>query len=246
VRRTRHRLLARRREEGQTTVDHSSRVHFIHVGKTGGTALTEALLEYRDDADYEILLRGHAVTLGQIPPGENVMFILRDPLSRFVSGFNGRLREDLPRYHYPWTEGERRAFERFETPDELATALSSGDEAERLAAEDAMQSIGHVNTPYAYWFGTESAFRRRLADVFFIAFQERLDADFERLKRKLRLPEDAHLPAGEEDAHRTPAGFSRQLSETARANLRRWYARDVAFVALCSEIAQQVNEALPL
>lgn len=220
-------------------------MHFIHVGKTGGTALTQALLECRDAADYEILLCGHAVTLGHIPPGEHVMFILRNPLSRFVSGFNGRLREDLPRYHYPWTEGERRAFERFKTPDELATALSSRDEAQRLAAEDAMQSIGHVNTPYSYWFGSESAFRRRLPDVFFIAFQERLNDDFERLKRKLRLPEDAHLPAGEKDAHRTPAGYSRQLSETARTNLRRWYARDLAFVALCSEIAQQVNDAFP-
>jgi hypothetical protein len=219
------------------------RVHFLRPGKTGGTALTETLLQHRDVLSYALVLCGHEVTLADVPVGDYAMFFLRDPLSRFVSAFNGRLREDRPRYHYPWTDGERRAFARFETPDQLASALSSADETERSAAVDAMQSIGHINTSYSYWFGDEDSFRRRLPDVFLIGFQERLDADFDLLKRKLGLPADAQLPSDDAKAHRTPASFRRDLSERARANLERWYASDIEFVRLCRELAPAVNSS---
>ncbi len=217
--------------------DGERRVHFLRPGKTGGTALTATLLEYSGVLSYVLVFCGHEVTLADVPAGDYAMFLLRDPLTRFVSAFNGRLREDRPRYHYPWTEGERRAFARFKTPDELASALSSTDETERTAAADAMGSIGHINTPYSYRFGSERAFRRRLPDVFFIGFQDRLDADFEVLKGKLGLPPEARLPSDDAAAHRTPASFSRDLSDRGRANLEQWYADDIEFVRLCREVA---------
>ena len=104
-----------------------------------------------------------------------------------------------------------------------------------------MQGIGHVNTPYSYWFGDEESFRSRVPDVFFIGFTERLNDEFVLLKRKLGLPPDIELPRDETGAHRTPAGFSTDLSEVGRANLERWYARDLAFMQLCRELAPSVN-----
>jgi hypothetical protein len=219
------------------------RVYFLRPGKTGGTALTATLLEYRDVLSFVLVFCGHEVTLADVPVGDYAMFLLRDPLTRFVSAFNGRLREDRPRYNYPWTEGERRAFARFETPDELGSALSSTDESEQSAATDAMRSIGHVNTPYSYWFGSERAFRRRLQDVFFIGFQDHLDADFDVLKRKLGLPAEARLPSDDASAHRAPAGYSRDLSQRARTNLERWYASDIEFVKVCRELAPTLNSS---
>jgi Sulfotransferase family len=216
-------------------------VHFLRIGKTGGTALTETLLRHRDGLRYDIVFHGHDVTMAAVPRGEMAMFVLRDPLSRFVSAFNGRLREDRPRYHYPWTEGERRAFARFKTPDELASALSSVDEEERSAATEGMRRIGHISTFYSYWFRNERAFRRRLADVFFIGFQESLTEDFEALKLKLGMPGEADLPSDETLAHRTPTSFSRHLSDRGRANLECWYADDIEFVRLCRELASRVN-----
>ena len=171
------------------------------------------------------------------------MFLLRDPLERFVSAFNGRLREDRPRYHYPWREEERAAFAAFSTPDELARALSSENAAERESAERAMHGIGHVNTPYSFWFTNDAAFEARRPDLFFIGLQDRLDEDFEALKRKLALPESAGLPTDETVRHGTPEGFDTQLGAEARANLERWYAWDVAFVARCRELAPSVNAA---
>ena len=55
------------------------------------------------------------------------MFFVRDPISRFVSGFNSRLRKGLPKMYFPWAPGEKLAFSRFATPNQLALALSSSD-----------------------------------------------------------------------------------------------------------------------
>jgi hypothetical protein len=218
-------------------------VNVLHIGKTGGTALKHVLVEHASSSPYELLFRGHGVTLADVPKGEQYMFLIRDPLSRFVSAFNGRLREDRPRYHYPWREEERIAFARFKTPDELAVALSSADAEERQAAERAMAGIGHVNTPYTVWFPDESAFRARLDDLFFIGLQDRLDDDFESLKAKLGLPPDVRLPRDETAAHKSPSGSQTHLSDVGRANLERWYARDIAFVRLCRELAPRINRA---
>jgi hypothetical protein len=218
-------------------------LNVLHIGKTGGTALKHVLQQHADAARYQLLFRGHDVTLADVPRGEQFMFLIRDPLTRFVSAFNGRLREDRPRYHYPWRDEERAAFAIFTTPDQLASALSSQDGEERARAEAAMHGIGHVNTPYTFWLSSERAFRARLADVFFIGLQDRLDDDFELLRRKLELPEGVAMPRDETVAHKTPAEFESQLSERGRVNLERWYARDLAFVQLCRELAPRVNAA---
>jgi hypothetical protein len=216
-------------------------LNVLHIGKTGGTALKHVLREHQSASRYQLLFRGHDVTLADVPKGEQFMFLIRDPLTRFVSAFNGRLREDRPRYHYPWRDEEKVAFAIFKTPDQLAVALSSDDATERTQAEQAMHGIGHVNTPYTFWFEDDRTFRSRLEDVFFIGLQDRLDEDFESLKRKLALPEAARMPGDETVAHKTPAGFDHQLSDVGRANLERWYAWDVAFVQQCRELAPRLN-----
>jgi hypothetical protein len=211
------------------------------MGKTGGTALKHALLEHLDESRHRLLLHGHDVTLAHVPRGEPFMFILRDPISRFVSAFNSRLRAGRPRYSYPWRDEERLAFATFDSPDRLATALSSEDGAERASAERAMRGIAHLDTPYRHWFGDPQSFRRRLSDVFFIAFQERLDGDFELLKQKLGLPPHARLPSDLVAGHRSPLSSACPLGRVARWNLERWYEADLAFVELCRELAPLVN-----
>jgi hypothetical protein len=211
-------------------------LNVLHIGKTGGTALKHVLIEQQDSSRYQLLFRGHEVTLDDVPVGEQFMFLIRDPLTRFVSAFNGRLREDRPRYHYPWREEERIAFAVFKTPDQLAVALSSEDDERRAQAEAAMHGIGHVNTPYTFWFRDEDALRARLDDMFFVGLQDRLDEDFESLRRKLGLGEDVALPHDGTAAHKTPAGYDTALSDVGRANLERWYAGDIALVELCREL----------
>jgi hypothetical protein len=211
-------------------------LHFLHVGKTGGTAIKHALKAYRATSVHAIVLHGHRFTLREMPKGDGAVFCLRSPTSRFVSGFYSRQRQGQPRYFKPWTPDEKIAFAQFQTPNHLALALSSADDAERLRAEKAMRSIEHVKKGYAKWFESEEYLLSRLPDIFFIGFQETLAEDFETLKSKLGLPSNLKLPTDDITAHRNPEHIDKNLDEQAIENLNRWYADDFRFFALCQKI----------
>ena len=216
-------------------------VHFLHIGKTGGTAVKHALHSHLVTSAYLIRPHGHRTLLAQIPNGQSVIFFLRDPQTRFVSAFYSRLREGRPRYNNPWNADEKIIFERFSTPNQLALALSSKDVDLRTQAEGAMRTITHVKDSYSRWFGSEEYFMSRLADILFVGFQETLNDDFQRLKAKLGLPDALALPDDDVLAHRSPANLDRVLETEAVQNLRRWYAADFKFVELCRVHAKQIN-----
>jgi hypothetical protein len=202
-------------------------VHFLHIRKTGGNALKAALLPIAEE--YGLVLHGHATTLSDIPVGEQVAFIVRDPVSRFVSGFNSRLRMGRPLLNSKWSSGETEAFARFGTPNDLAEALMDGEFRE--TARKAMGDIAHVRTSYADVLGSRGTVLERLADIVWIGRSESLENDFETLKQRLGLPQATLLPSNPTTAHRTPEGFSTKLSEIGRKNLTEWYAADCDFVA---------------
>lgn len=224
-------------------------VHFLHIGKTGGTAFKHAIASMpgqigRDEGlGPAIHLHPHSVKLRDIPEGDRFFFFLRDPISRFVSGFYSRQRQGQPRHFVPWRPNEKEAFRRFSTPNQLALALHSEDAEEKFDAERAMQSIAHVRDSYWKWFESEEYFLSRLGDLFFIGFQERLSADFEVLKSKLELPNCLLLPEDPILAHANLPGLDKTLQDDAVKNLRRWYAEDFLFLDLCHKILR-VNSSI--
>jgi len=111
----------------------------------------------------------------------------------------------------------------------------------RLQAEKAMRTISHLRDSYFRWFGNEEYFISRLADIFFIGFQETLTDDFQQLKSKLGLTDILALPDDDVLAHRAPTNLDRNLEPEAVQNLKRWYARDLDFFNLCKTCAQQIN-----
>lgn len=213
-----------------------SLVHFLHIGKTGGTAVKEALAQHTTSGKHVLALHLHNYKLRDVPSGEKVVFFLRDPISRFVSGFLNQQRQGLPRYFSAWTKEEGHAFSRFSSPNELALALSSLDLEQRTAAEAAMRAIKHVRSSVWDWFADPAYFTSRASDILFIGFQERLDDDFEHLKSILGLPGSIRLPGKETESHRTPGVANKHLDDDAKSNLHRWYAADYAFLDLCSSI----------
>jgi len=214
-------------------------VHFLHIGKTGGSAIKYALKQYPVSSCYVIHLHHHNVRLSDIPRGDSVIFSVREPISRFVSGFYSRQRQGQPRIFSPWSPDERRAFEYFSTPNQLAIAISSPNTEEKERAHKAMRCIGHVGSSYWDWFETEKYFRSRLPDIFFIGFQERLTEDFEILKSKLGLPENAKLPNDDILAHRNPMDLDKTLTDEAIENLKKWYKDDFEFTTLCEEVIRE-------
>jgi hypothetical protein len=215
-------------------------VHFLHIGKTGGTAVKYALKGYTDSKrKYVIYLHPHATKLMDIPIGEKFFFFLRDPISRFVSGFYSRKREGRPRYFYPWSSAEKAAFEDFGTPNHLAISLSSPKTSVREKAEKAMRNIQHVRDHYWKWFKSEEYFMLRVPDILFIGFQKNLSNDFGILKSKLSLPNSLELPKGDIEAHRNPKNLNTTLNDKSIYNLMCWYEDDFKFINLCEQVVSE-------
>ena len=219
-------------------------VHFIHVGKCGGTALRFAVRQAQGETG-PIESRwgpisaqpGHKFTLADVPEEDKAVLAFRDPVSRFVSGFYSRLRKGRPRHFREWSDDERKAFGWFETPEELAEAL--GDSwRQRRRAEFAMRSIRQLRRPMTQWAGRPAFFRENLGKILYVARQETLDEDWERLKDLLGIPRDVLLPQDDRGAHRTSYPRDRAISERGREAIARWYAEDYELI----EIADGLRE----
>lgn len=210
-------------------------VHFLHIGKTGGSAVRAVLDAYRETAEFRLELHGHATSLRDVPEGEVVVLFLRDPVSRFVSGFYSRQRKGQPRYYSEWSEEEKIAFETFATPNQLACSLADEQSAQHSNALRAMRSVEHL-APYKHWYGDLDYFRSRIEDIFFIGFQESLDSHFAQLMEILGIAENPSLPEDDVVAHRNPKGLDKTIEEHGLSALRRWYSEDYRFFDLCKEI----------
>ncbi len=207
--------------------------HFLHVSKSGGSALKHALGPYARSLN--LLLHPHKVRLRDIPDGQQAFFFVRSPLERFVSGFLSRQRQGRPRYYYPWTAEEHAAFTRFPSVNDLAEALSATG-PQGAHARQAMEQIRHLARPLTLWLEDEQYLHLRRSDILFVGFQERLENDFFRLRELLGLPEAAVLPTDDVVAHRAPSNSNRLLSKHAEANVHRWYEADFHLYDYCREM----------
>ncbi len=199
-------------------------IHVIHIPKTGGTALRAALSAAPHPERF--LFHDHLFTLADVPSGDGAVFGLRDPIERFVSGFNSRRRRGRPRYDFPWTPIQAEGFGYFTTAGAMAEALSSSHADRRSAANGLIRDMLLTGVPLSYWLRSPAYLRGREADLVGILFQPDLGEDFERLKIRLDLPKALSLPADDVAAHRGPNDASTALSPLARVNLKAWYAGD--------------------
>ena len=198
--------------------------HFLHIGKTGGTALKAALEPVADELG--LVLHPHGVRSQDLPANDDFFFCVRDPLARYVSAFNSRYRQGQPRYFVPWRAAEKSAFEQFFSANALAESIMSDNEDQRRQARNAMHAIHHVCAHQHEWFPE----RQMAARAIWIGFTETLSADFEALKQILGLPQTTTLPTDPVASHRSPEDLSKSLSERARSNLEWWYREDIRFV----------------
>jgi hypothetical protein len=208
------------------------KVHFLHIGKTGGTAIKYALKDCLKKGKYDIILHEHNYTLKNVPVGDKVFFFVRDPISRFVSGFYSRQRQGRPKYNVPWSKEEEKAFLYFDTPNSLAKNIYTLNLFKRKIARNAMQNIAHVNTSYWDWFIEPEYFKSRVDDILFVGQQKRLNEDFEILKEKLEIG-DVVLPQNNILMHKNPVNMDKRLSDKAVKNLRKWYNNEYEFLNVC-------------
>lgn len=224
---------------GSSVSSGKPKMHMMHIGKTGGSAIKYVLREHRDVLKYQMILHSHGTVLRDIQVGEPVILFLRDPLTRFVSGFNSRLRKGQPRNYNEWDAVEAELFQAFPSANDMALALAEEEGPRYELAARGIRHITHL-LPYGFWLGGSEYFSSRLADIRYIGFQETLDEDFSNLKRLLGLPDSAALPEGDIQAHRAPAGQGGSLDAHAAETLRAWYADDLAFIEQCRTLRESL------
>jgi hypothetical protein len=227
-------------------------VQLIHVSKAGGSVLRYAIREARrtnggklESQWGPIWGHNHLFRISDLEPGDMAVFALRDPITRFVSGFYSRLREGAPRYHIRHTPAERRAFEWFPTPQALADSLAEKRGKDHRRATIAMDSIGHVKRRMTFWTGKPDYLRGNLDRILYIARQETLSEDWEKLKELLDMPREVMLSGDDTIAHRTAYVGDRTINEKGTRALRKWYAEDYELLAIADQFRAGTVQRAP-
>lgn len=211
-------------------------VHFLHIRKTGGTALKSVLCAHQITPVAVLHLHPHRIGLADLPKGHRIMFVTRDPISRYISGFGSRLRQGAPAHNVPWSKDEALAFSRFPDANSLALALDPAHEKHSEALH-AMKSITHIDCSYWDWFGSEQELMSRRDSILFAGQIESFESDFEELKTILELPASAALPLDPKTANAVSSQCRSAVRLEARAValLRSWYRRDYDFLDFCNQ-----------
>lgn len=210
-------------------------VHFLHLRKSGGTSIKNALDRHRTTPNSVLYLHPHRVKLEHVAKGHRIIFSTRDPVSRFVSGFGSRLRQGAPAHNVPWTEAEALAFSRFKDANSLALALDQSH-PQHAEALHAMQNITHLQCSYWDWFGDEKQLAERDSSILAILRTESLEEDFEALRKRLGLSQGLVLPTDAKASNKSTDAPKRAALEPRAVELvKEWYRRDYDFLEYCSE-----------
>jgi hypothetical protein len=134
---------------------HSPHLGFLHIPKTGGSGLN-AFGRKLVARGYQFpCIFGHTWKVEKILthfPEMRLCFILRDPLSKMISGFNSRLVQGRPTHNSLWSPREAAAFALFPSTRHLLDAIISDDEYQKSALNYAMRAIQHLRWNYSFYF----------------------------------------------------------------------------------------------
>jgi hypothetical protein len=196
-------------------------IHYLHIGKTGGTSIVHHLKEINAEVNtpYQFCFYQHQVHLTHLPKNQLYFFSLRDPISRFVSGFYSTKNQNKG---VPWTQLETTAFNFFPEANFLAESLSDTT-VWGGRAHDAMRAIKHVSDFQCSWLEPQALIEKY--PPMQVLFQETLEADFNAMLSKLSLP-----PLSMTLQNKAVEQSLQPLSATAIDNLKIWYSRDFNFI----------------
>jgi len=150
-------FIVRQTEAIRKNDSHNLAWGYVHIPKTGGSALSDYFNAAASTGTRHPVKFGHRWRICDITktfPEMRLCFVLRDPLERIISGFGSRLRMGRPRNNSHWRPEEATAFSIFRDVDSFCEALTSEDEFQRSAVDFAMNGVTHLAWGYDYYFGS--------------------------------------------------------------------------------------------
>jgi hypothetical protein len=207
---------------------------FLHIPKTGGTAIKRALralpsermdaLGVRSAPRYLTHRQSFRAFRDRNLAGSGFAFTFRDPTERYVSGFYEALRQGRPYSEMgrePWSSGTSVAFLWFKEPNDLFEALGSADDRFVSAAVTAFNDILHLRWDHVAILGTVAELRPQLRRVRHFCPVERLETDLLRLF-DMGPDGDAAAVQGLLVRARSAPDAPPKVSDEGLANLRRF------------------------
>lgn len=201
---------------------------FLHIPKTGGTAIRTAIESASDAGDgNRARYWGHQANLADLAADE-VFFVVRDPIERVISAFYSRRRMGRPRYLSPHTPGEAATFRRWPELEPLVHDVAAGD-PEALAA---WCTVPHLR-PLSTWLVNSELIEA--SNIKYIAELATLNREWPQIRALCGLGDDLELPSSAVASHRAPE-TPPELSGAARVALRSLLAEDYELYACCQRV----------
>lgn len=156
-----------------------SREHgFLHIPKTGGSGVNTFGRSLQERGFKSPCVFSHGWKIEEILnhfPNIKISFVLRDPLSRMISGFNSRIRQGRPTYNNLWTPAEAAAFSLFPSVGKLLDAILAEDEFSKSAVRYTMRHVTHLRWNYSFYFKNLDTVRSNRSSFEIIGSMNRMD-----------------------------------------------------------------------
>ena len=201
---------------------------FLHVPKTSGTSFRKFSTKAAAHG-YPLPLRikHHCkfLLLTSVLPNAKIAIIARDPIERYISAFNSRLRGGRPQNNIPWNDKTAIAFSLFNDPIDWIEGLVSADDWTISAARYVRKNVNLIRYDYEFYFGSVETVHQNASRLIvgtmkdYEDFLRRVlihcDVEFDDVSQHLKTYHKARRPTSE---------LTEQLDPVARAKLMEYFA----------------------
>lgn len=134
---------------------YSTQHGFLHIPKTGGSSIMRFFEQNHQLIKEMPVPLFHSWNLELINsyfPCMKLIFAIRDPLERTISGYQSRLRMGMPEYYVPWRQEEAISFCMYRSVEEFLDGLLEEGDYHVSATTYVLESIMAISWNYAYYF----------------------------------------------------------------------------------------------
>ena len=234
IRRFRHRTVAKflvrkaiRRQKAKGLTDS---IVFLHVPKTSGTSFLKFSTKAATHGyPMPLRIKHHCKfsLLTSVLPNAKVALIARDPIERYVSAFNSRLRGGRPQRNNSWNDKNAIAFSLFNDPIDWIEGLVSEDDWTISAARYVRTNVSLIRYDYKFYFGSVEAVQQNASRLLVGTMKDNedflrrvlthCDVEFDDVSQHLKAYHKARRPTSE---------LTERLDPVTRAKLMEYFAEE--------------------